>query len=31
MRFLRPDPALNFCKPLKLMFTTLVLPVASVF
>ena len=29
--FLRPDPAWNFCKPLKLIFTTLVLPVASAF
>ena len=29
--FLQPDPAWNFCKPLKLSFTTLVLPVASAF
>ena len=29
--FLRPDPAWNLRKPLKLMFTSLVSPVASVF
>ena len=29
--FLRPNPAWNLCKPLKLMFATLVLPLASVF
>ena len=31
MRFLRPDPAWNSCKLLKLMFIALVIPVASVF
>ena len=31
MRFLRPNPAWNFWKTLKLMFATLVLHLASVF
>ena len=31
MGFLRPNPAWNLCKPLKLMLATLVLPLASVF